>query len=119
MAHELGHVNARHSAERISAQQAALRGSIQRRIDDMVAFYLDHDDDHNAVIVEKQRLRLRQTRDFEVTYAGAEASVASSVQYFGGNARFVTALPKNVLGDATVDSVRALGVDFSTAMTRA
>ena len=61
-------------------------------------------------------LRLRQTRDFEVTYAGAEASVASSVQYFGGNARFVTALPKNVLGDATVDSVRALGVDCDYMM---
>ena len=42
-------------------------------------------------------LRLRQARDFEVTYAGAEASVASSVQFFGGNTRFVSALPKNVL----------------------
>ncbi len=57
--------------------------------------------------------RLRQAHEFEVTYAGAEASVASSVQLFGGNARYVTALPNNVLGDSCVDSVRTLGVDCS------
>ncbi len=55
-------------------------------------------------------LRLRQTRDFEVTYAGAEASVAVSICNFGGSARYVTALPKHALADATVDSVRAMGV---------
>ncbi len=56
-------------------------------------------------------LRLRQTRDFEVTYAGAEASVAASICNFGGTARYVTALPKHALAEATVDSVRAVGVD--------
>ncbi|WP_442505142.1 sugar kinase [Novipirellula sp. SH528] len=55
-------------------------------------------------------LRLRQARDFEVTYAGAEASVAVSICNFGGSARYVTALPKHALADATVDSVRAMGV---------
>ncbi|MGJ8639563.1 MAG: sugar kinase [Opitutaceae bacterium] len=56
-------------------------------------------------------LRLRQTREIEVTYAGAEASVAVSVCNFGGSARYVTALPKHALADATIDSVRAMGVD--------
>ncbi|MBT8184980.1 MAG: sugar kinase, partial [Eudoraea sp.] len=56
-------------------------------------------------------LRLRQTRDFEVTYAGAEASVAASICNYGGEARYVTALPKHALADATMDAVRAVGVD--------
>lgn len=56
-------------------------------------------------------IRLRQTRDFEATYAGAEASVAGSVCIFGGSARYVTALPKNPLGDATMDTLRSIGID--------
>ncbi|MEP4079542.1 sugar kinase [Haloferula sp.] len=56
-------------------------------------------------------LRLRQTRNIEVTYAGAEASVAASICNFGGNARYVTALPKHALAEATVDSVRSVGID--------
>lgn len=56
-------------------------------------------------------LRLRQTRNLEVTYAGAEASVAASICNFGGKARYVTALPKHALAEATMDSVRAVGVD--------
>ncbi|RMD74294.1 MAG: sugar kinase, partial [Lentisphaerae bacterium] len=58
-----------------------------------------------------ENLRLRQTRTFEVTYAGAEASVAVSVANFGGSSRYITALPDNALGDAALDSVRAMGVD--------
>ncbi len=56
-------------------------------------------------------LRLRQSREFEVTYAGAEASVAASICNFGGKARYVTALPKHALAEATMDSVRAVGID--------
>jgi len=56
-------------------------------------------------------IRLRQTRIFEVTYAGSEANVAVSIANFGGKARYVTALPKNPLGEATLDAVRAVGVD--------
>jgi len=56
-------------------------------------------------------LRLRQTRDLEVTYAGAEASVAASVCNFGGAARYVTALPKHALAEATMDTLRAVGID--------
>lgn len=58
-------------------------------------------------------LRLRQSREMDVTYAGAEASVAASICNFGGQARYVTALPKHALADAAIDSVRAMGVDTS------
>ncbi|MFD2257269.1 sugar kinase [Luteolibacter algae] len=58
-----------------------------------------------------ENLRLRQTRELEVTYAGAEASVAASICNFGGEARYVTALPKHALADATMDSIRAVGID--------
>jgi len=56
-------------------------------------------------------LRLRQAREFEVSYAGAEASVAASICNYGGIARFVTALPKHALAEATMDSIRAVGID--------
>jgi 2-dehydro-3-deoxygluconokinase len=56
-------------------------------------------------------LRLRQTRELEVTYAGAEASVAASICNFGATARYVTALPKHALAEATMDSLRAVGID--------
>jgi 2-dehydro-3-deoxygluconokinase len=62
-------------------------------------------------IAAPENLRLRQTRQFDMTYAGAEASVAASICNFGGAARYVTALPKHALADATIDSVRAVGVD--------
>lgn len=58
-----------------------------------------------------ENLRLRQTRQLDVTYAGAEASVAASICNFGGTARYVTALPKHALAEATMDSVRAVGID--------
>ena len=58
-------------------------------------------------------LRLRQTQELEITYSGSEASVASSICNFGGAARYVTALPKHDLAEATMDSIRARGVDAS------
>lgn len=56
-------------------------------------------------------LRLRQARELEVTYAGAEASVAASICNYGGSARYVTALPKHALAEATMDTLRAVGID--------
>lgn len=47
----------------------------------------------------------------EVTFAGAEASVAVSLAYLGAEASFVTALPDHALGDACVANLRGLGVD--------
>lgn len=61
-------------------------------------------------------LRLRQTRVLDVTYAGAEASVAASVCNFGGTARYVTALPRHALAEATMDSLRAVGIDTSCVL---
>lgn len=58
-------------------------------------------------------LRLRQSRELEVTYAGAEASVAASICNYGGAARYVTALPKHALAEATMDTLRAVGIDTS------
>ncbi|NND16512.1 MAG: sugar kinase [Eudoraea sp.] len=62
-------------------------------------------------IASPAHLRLRQTRNFEVTYAGAEASVAASICNFGGEARYVTALPNHALAEATMDSLRSIGID--------
>lgn len=62
-------------------------------------------------LASTENLRLRQARNFEVTYAGAEASVAASICNFGGKARYVTALPKHSLADATIDALRAVGID--------
>ena len=59
------------------------------------------------------RMRLRQCRSLDVTYAGAEASVAASICNFGGSGRFVTALPSHALAEATMDSLRAVGIDTS------
>jgi 2-dehydro-3-deoxygluconokinase len=56
-------------------------------------------------------LRLRQTRELVLTYAGAEASVAASICNFGGTAHFVTALPKHALAEATMDILRSVGID--------
>jgi len=56
-------------------------------------------------------LRLRQAKEFEVTYAGAEASVAASICNFGGEARYVTALPRNPLAEAALDAIRSVGID--------
>lgn len=49
--------------------------------------------------------------NLELTFAGAEANVAASLAIFGAPARFVTALPANILGDACVQTLRGLGVD--------
>ena len=62
-------------------------------------------------IASPANLRLRQTRAFDVTYAGAEASVAASICNYGGQARYITALPKHPLAEAAMDSVRAVGID--------
>jgi 2-dehydro-3-deoxygluconokinase len=47
----------------------------------------------------------------EMTFAGAEASVAASIAYLGGQAAFVTALPKHAIADACLMDLRSLGVD--------
>lgn len=61
-------------------------------------------------------LRLRQARQLDVTYAGAEASVCASICNFGGQARYVTALPKHAVAEAAMDSLRAVGIDTSCVL---
>jgi 2-dehydro-3-deoxygluconokinase len=46
-----------------------------------------------------------------VTFAGAEASVAAALAYLGGEAAFVTALPSHAIADACVANLRSIGVD--------
>mgnify|MGYP006282043597 CR=1 FL=1 len=48
-----------------------------------------------------------------VSFAGAEANVAASLSMLGGDACFVTALPRNPIADACVGSLRAVGIDTS------
>ncbi|WP_041083202.1 sugar kinase [Thermotoga profunda] len=58
-------------------------------------------------------LRLVQTNQFEITYAGAEANVAVSLANFGMNVAYVTKLPTNDLGQAVLRTLRQYGVDTS------
>lgn len=57
--------------------------------------------------------RFVQANSFDVSYGGAEASVAISVANFGISSAFVTSLPKNEVGQAAVNYVRRFGVDTS------
>lgn len=58
-------------------------------------------------------LRFVQTKNFDVTYAGAEANVAVSLANFGLESSFVTKLPKNDFGYAVVRHLRQYNVDTS------
>jgi 2-dehydro-3-deoxygluconokinase len=57
--------------------------------------------------------RFTQVSEMEMRFGGGEANVAQSLANFGLDARFVTLLPNNPLGDACVRSLRASGVDTS------
>jgi 2-dehydro-3-deoxygluconokinase len=57
------------------------------------------------------RFRQALPGSLDVTFAGAEASVAASVVYLGGEAAFVTALPDHAIADACVANLKAMGVD--------
>jgi 2-dehydro-3-deoxygluconokinase len=59
--------------------------------------------------------KLFQSPLLEATFGGAEANVAASLAQFGVDARFVTAIPPNNIGDACVAALRAFGVDMSMA----
>jgi 2-dehydro-3-deoxygluconokinase len=58
-----------------------------------------------------QRFQQAMPGSLEMTFAGAEASVAASIAYLGGEAAFVTALPSHAIADACVMDLRSLGVD--------
>lgn len=58
-----------------------------------------------------QRFQQAMPGRLDVTFAGAEASVAASIAYLGGEAAFVTALPRHAIADACIANLRSLGVE--------
>ena len=58
-----------------------------------------------------KRFQQAMPGSLDVTFAGAEATVAASIAYMGGDAAFVTALPAHSIADACVANLRGLGVD--------
>jgi 2-dehydro-3-deoxygluconokinase len=57
--------------------------------------------------------RLFQSPMLEATFGGAEANVAASLAQFGVDARFVSVIPANNIGDACVATLRGFGIDTS------
>ncbi len=58
-----------------------------------------------------QNLRFVQADSFQISYAGGEANVAMSLAQYGVDARYVTTLPKNDIGQACINSLRRYGVN--------
>lgn len=56
---------------------------------------------------------LMQTPNLVATFGGAEANVAVSLANYGGDIRYVTALPENPIADAAIRGLRGLGIDTS------
>jgi 2-dehydro-3-deoxygluconokinase len=57
--------------------------------------------------------RLLQSPVFEATFGGGEANVAVALAGFGLNAGFISALPKNDVGEAAIRELRGFGVDVT------
>ena len=57
-----------------------------------------------------EREVILQTPRFEATFGGAEANVAVSLANYGEDVAFVTALPKNEIGEAALKELRSFGV---------
>lgn len=55
--------------------------------------------------------RFTQAQTFEALYGGSEANVAVSLANFGHNVTYVTCLPNHDLGEACIQSLRAMGVN--------
>ena len=56
--------------------------------------------------------------EMDVTFGGAESSVAASVSMLGGSARFVSALPKHSLTEAFLRQMRGFKVDVDSVLSR-
>ena len=55
--------------------------------------------------------KINSSSSFNVDYAGSESNVASSLGVLGNKVSYITKLPENQLGDATIRSLRAYGID--------
>lgn len=65
--------------------------------------------------------RFTQCNAFEAVYGGGEANTAVSLANFDVDANYVTKLPKHIIGQAAINSLRqyGVGVDIScVAATR-
>lgn len=57
--------------------------------------------------------RFFQNDRMQATFGGGEANVAASLANYGMDVSYVTKLPAHAIGQAAMDSLRALGVDTS------
>jgi 2-dehydro-3-deoxygluconokinase len=57
-------------------------------------------------------LRILQSTNFEVSFAGGEANVAVSLANFGEHVSFVSKVPKHELGQSSVNALRNFGVNI-------
>jgi len=57
--------------------------------------------------------RFVQAEKFGATYGGGEANVAVSLANLGMDVKYITKLPKNDIGEAAINALRAFGVDTS------
>jgi 2-dehydro-3-deoxygluconokinase len=57
--------------------------------------------------------RFQRNESFNRFFGGAEANVSVAVSQLGIDARYVTAVPANDLGQAAIDALRSFGVDTS------
>ena len=55
--------------------------------------------------------RISQARQFDITYTGAEANVLGSLSIFGLETRFVSRIPENDIGDASIRFLKSLSID--------
>ncbi len=62
--------------------------------------------------------RLFQSPALEATFGGGEANVAVSLANYGMDARFVTVMTDNAVGDACIRELRGFGVDTSTIVRK-
>ena len=58
--------------------------------------------------------RFFQSPLFEATFGGGEANVAVALANYGLSAGFVSALPKNDIGEAALRELRGFGVDVGS-----
>ena len=64
-------------------------------------------------LATERRERFVQAHSFEATYGGGECNVAVSLQNFGIDSSFVTAVPEHEIGQACINYIRQFGVDTS------
>lgn len=59
----------------------------------------------------QNNIRFLQADKFNVSYAGSEANVAVSLAQFDLNSAYVSKVPNNEIGQASINSLRRFGVD--------